>query len=118
MVAPAGHKKDGAAHSFLKHLWRETRTAGVKRERGGGRGEDGNPEMLTGVMTVRSGRWLPPAHGWLLRMTSPSFNLSPNALICTGEEKFFYFCSEVFQQYVHLTWYWTVSCMAPRWTGM
>lgn len=36
----------------------------------------------TGVMTVRSGRWLPPAQGWLLRITSPSFRLFPNDLIC------------------------------------
>ena len=36
---------------------------------------------LTGVMTVRSGRWLPPAMGWLDRMTSPSFRSSPRAPI-------------------------------------
>ena len=36
---------------------------------------------LTGVMTVKSGRWLPPAMGWLDRMTSPSFRSSPRAPI-------------------------------------
>lgn len=44
-------------------------------------------DRLTGVMTVRSGRWLPPAHGWLLRITSPSFNLFPSDLICTETKK-------------------------------
>ena len=38
--------------------------------------------VLTGVITVRSGRWLPPAAGWLLKMTSPSCKLSPRYLIC------------------------------------
>lgn len=28
----------------------------------------------TGVMTVKSGRWLPPATGLLARMTSPGFS--------------------------------------------
>lgn len=45
--------------------------------------EDRNLDALTGVMTVRSGRWLPPAHGWLLRITSPSFKLFSKDLICT-----------------------------------
>ena len=32
-----------------------------------------SPPLNTGVMTVMSGRWLPPAScGWLLRSTSPS----------------------------------------------
>lgn len=39
---------------------------------------------LTGVMTVRSGRWLPPAQGWLLRSTSPSRRSSPSLRICDG----------------------------------
>jgi len=33
--------------------------------------------QLTGVMTVKSGRWLPPAEGWLLKMTSPSCRVGP-----------------------------------------
>lgn len=49
--------------------------------------KDRRPDRLTGVMTVRSGRWLPPAHGWLLRITSPSFNLLPRLLICSGKIK-------------------------------
>ena len=36
---------------------------------------------LTGVMTVRSGKWLPPHDGWLHKMTSPSLILSPNSFI-------------------------------------
>lgn len=47
---------------------------------------------LTGVMTVRSGRWLPPAHGWLLRITSPSFSLFPSDLICTEKKKQHHWC--------------------------
>lgn len=31
-------------------------------------------KLHTGVMTVMSGKWLPPAAGWLLRMTSPSLS--------------------------------------------
>lgn len=38
--------------------------------------------QLTGVITVRSGRCVPPALGWLLSMTSPSFKLSPSSSIC------------------------------------
>ena len=37
--------------------------------------------ILTGVITVRSGKWLPPAHGWLLSITSPFLMASPNTLI-------------------------------------
>ena len=51
---------------------------------------------LTGVITVRSGKWLPPAPGWLHKMTSPSINPSPWRPI----------------------WYWTVSCIAPKCTGI
>lgn len=50
----------------------------------------------TGVITVRSGKWEPPADGWLAKMTSPRSKLPLNALI----------------------WYCTVSCIAPKWTGM
>ena len=42
--------------------------------------------QLTGVMTVRSGRWLPPAAGWLFRITSPSYKLSPRRSICTNQK--------------------------------
>lgn len=45
-------------------------------------------DRQTGVMTVRSGRWLPPAQGWLLRITSPSFKLFPSDLICTEKHKY------------------------------
>ena len=38
-------------------------------------------QILTGVMTVKSGRCVPPALGWLLSMTSPSFKSSPNVRI-------------------------------------
>lgn len=94
---------------------------------------DSKLDRLTGVMTVRSGRWLPPAHGWLLRITSPSFNLFRNDLICKETKKHNILsvrmgclCFSVSagclnpetQKHTSLTWYWTVSCMAPRWTGM
>lgn len=36
---------------------------------------------LTGVMTVRSGRWLPPALGWLLSSTSPGWRSAPKCWI-------------------------------------
>lgn len=62
---------------------RRTKTAVTKgwgsRKKKGNKGER---QKLTGVMTVRSGRWLPPAQGWLLRITSPSLSLFPCALIC------------------------------------
>lgn len=77
----------------------------------------------TGVMTVRSGRWLPPAQGWLLRTTSPSFKLFTNDLICAEKPK--YTPREIRRfnlpcqtTATPLTWYCTVSCIAPRWTGM
>lgn len=47
-------------------------------------------------MTVKSGRWEPPADGWLERITSPGVKSPLNALI----------------------WYCTVSCIAPKCTGM
>lgn len=93
MVPPAGYKKHWSAHPFPKHLLvkkaseveveEERRQMLLKKKRDG----DRNLDRLTGVMTVRSGRWLPPAHGWLLRITSPSFNLFPNDLICTETKK-------------------------------
>lgn len=42
---------------------------------------------LTGVITVRSGRWLPPADGWLLKITSPSLSLFPSDLSCSQKKK-------------------------------
>lgn len=42
---------------------------------------DTQAEVLTGVMTVRSGRWLPPALGWLLSSTSPGWRSAPNCWI-------------------------------------
>lgn len=54
-----------------------------KRRSSEGKTKTKSPDRLTGVMTVRSGRWLPPAHGWLLRITSPSFNVLPRVLICS-----------------------------------
>lgn len=44
---------------------------------------------------VISGKWVPPAMGWLLNMTSPSFQSSPKRLI----------------------WYLTASCIDPKCTG-
>ena len=49
-------------------------------------GVTADESVLTGVMTVRSGRWLPPAMGWLLRMTSPSFRSSPRLRICQQQQ--------------------------------
>lgn len=42
-------------------------------------GVEGDPSVdeedeKTGVMTVKSGRWLPPATGLLASMTSPGFS--------------------------------------------
>mmetsp|Transcript_294 Transcript_294/g.1368 ORF Transcript_294/g.1368 Transcript_294/m.1368 type:complete len:216 (+) Transcript_294:1007-1654(+) len=56
-----------------------------------------SPCLNTGVTTVMSGRWLPPALGWLVTRTSPSF--SPP------------FCAQWFSCHR------TVSLMAPRCTG-
>mmetsp|Transcript_2355 Transcript_2355/g.8379 ORF Transcript_2355/g.8379 Transcript_2355/m.8379 type:complete len:217 (+) Transcript_2355:1406-2056(+) len=42
-----------------------------------------------------SGRWLPPACGWLLTTTCPSFQVSPRCCICHR----------------------TAHCIAPKWTG-
>ena len=36
---------------------------------------------LTGVTTVRSGRWLPPAPGWLLSSTSPGRRSAPKCWV-------------------------------------
>lgn len=43
--------------------------------------KDTQAEVLTGVMTVRSGRWLPPALGWLLSSTSPGWRSAPKCWI-------------------------------------
>lgn len=51
----------------------------------------------TGVMTVRSGKCVPPAHGWLERMTSPGLRPS-----------FPYFSA----------WYLMAVLIDPRWPGM
>ena len=42
---------------------------------------------LTGVMTVRSGRWLPPAQGWLLSNTSPRCIFSPRLRIYEDKDR-------------------------------
>ena len=54
------------------------------------------PAVKTGVMTVMSGRCDPPAAGWLLTSTSPGW-MSP---------------------FLFSIWYRTVSCIAPKCTGM
>ena len=59
------------------------------------------PLWKHGVITVMSGRWLPPAKcGWLDTRTSPSFIPSLPSL-----------CQ-------YSTWNFTADCIAPRWTGM
>lgn len=77
VVPAAGHVEHRPRLTRPKHLGVESHS----ELRGCPCPQGSQASALTGVMTVRSGRWLPPALGWLLSSTSPGWRSAPRCWI-------------------------------------